>query len=73
MSKLLFEYLTEPFSLSDKPMKNYILMALVGFLAYLIAYNFVGKLCRNGSVFLCDAGSILHWMIRLVAFVIIFL
>lgn len=70
--KLLFEYTTSAFSLFDDPIKNYIVMAIIGAIALLVAYGVVGKLYRFGLIYGREAGHVLHWIIRLIVFVTIF-
>ncbi len=70
--KFLFEYLTDSFSLFSDPINNYIAMAVVGAVAYTIAYNLVGKLYRSDMIDGRGAGHFLHWIIRLVVFGVIF-
>jgi hypothetical protein len=44
MLKLAFEYLTDSCSLLENPIENYMIMAMVGVVAYVIAYDVVGVL-----------------------------
>lgn len=70
--KYAFEYLTDSFSLLNNPIDDYVAMAIIGFIAYVIAYNLVGKLYSYDWIDGRRAGHILHWIIRLVVFVVIF-
>ncbi len=70
--KILFEYLTHSFSLLDNPIDDYMAMAIVGVIAYMIAYSIVGKLYRYDIIDGRGAGRILHWIIRGIVFVIIY-
>lgn len=72
MLKLAFEYLTDSYSLLENPIDNYIIMAVLGFLAYLIAYRIVGWFYSTDIIDGRGAGHILHWMIRFVVFVAIY-
>lgn len=72
MLKLLFEYLTDSYSLLENPIDNYIIMAVVGYAAYLIAYNIVGWFYHSDIIYGRGAGSILHWIIRFFVFVVIY-
>ena len=49
-----------------------IIMAVVGFAAYLIAYNIVGWFYRTDMIDGRGAGHILHWVIRLIVFLAIY-
>lgn len=70
--KLLFNYLTNSFSLLDNPADNYVIMTIVGVIAFTVAYSVVGELYRIGFIEGRESGHVLHWLIRLVVFVIIF-
>lgn len=70
--KILFEYLTNSFSLLDNPIDDYMAMAIVGVMAYMIAYSIVGKLYRYDIIDGRGAGHIWHWIIRGIVFAIIY-
>ena len=72
MLKIAFEYLTDSYSLLENPTDNYIIMAGVGFIAYLIAYNIVGWFYGTDMITGSGAGHVLHWFIRFIVFVIIY-
>ena len=71
MFKLLFEFLTEPLGLPIEWYYEYIILAAVGFIAYIIAFRCVGSMYREGFINSRGAGSFFHWLIRLIFFVII--
>lgn len=66
MKRFIFDLITSPFSLFDNPFYNYIAMAIVGVLAFGIAFNIVGELGFRGKL-----GSITHWTIRIIVFVLL--
>lgn len=70
--KFLFEYITDSFSLLDNPFNDYYIMAIIGVIAYIIAFSLVGKLYRYDIIDGRGAGHFLHWIIRLFVFAIIF-
>lgn len=70
--KFLFEYLTDSFSLLENPLDDYVVMAIIGVIAYAIAYSLVGKLYSCDLIDGRGAGHFLHWIIRLIVFVVIF-
>lgn len=70
--KFLFTYLTDSFSLLENPIDDYVIMAVIGVIAYAIAYHLVGSLYRFDLIDGRGAGHFLHWIIRLAVFVIIF-
>ncbi len=72
MLKFMFEYLTNSFSLLENPVDNYIIMAVVLGIAYLIAYNIVGWLYHVDVIEGRSAGRVLHWVIRFIVFLILY-
>ena len=68
MKKFIFDLITSPFSLFDNPFYNYLAMALIGVIAYKVAFNVVKELGLRG-----EAGSIAHWTIRFIVFTLIWL
>lgn len=70
--KLLFNYLTNSFFILENPIYNYVIMGIIGVIAFKVAYSVVGDLYRIGIIEGCESGHVLHWLIRLVVFVIIF-
>lgn len=71
MFKLLFEFLTEPLGLPIAWYYEYVILAVVGFVAYAIAFRWVGSMYNEGFITSRGAGSFFHWLIRLIFFVII--
>lgn len=72
MLKLVFEYLTDSYSLLENPVDNYIIMTAVGFIAYVIAYNIVGWFYQTDMIDGRSIGHILHWIIRFMVFMAIY-
>lgn len=72
MLKLLFQYLTDSYALLENPVDNYIIMGIVGFIAFLVAYRIVGWFYGENLIGSSGAGSILHWIIRFIVFVAIY-
>lgn len=68
MKSFIFDLITSPLSLFENPIHNYIAMAVIGAIAFAIAFRAVGELGLRGK-----AGSITHWIIRLFVFVFIWL
>lgn len=71
MMKTLFRYFTDSFSLSENPINNYVLMAIVGFMSCIAAYLSVGKLYQIDFIDGSAAGRFLHWTIRAIVFAVI--
>lgn len=62
MYKFLFELFTDPLSLPINPLYEYIILAIIGALAFKIAWE-----VSPGGTF----GSEIHWSVRLIAFVVL--
>lgn len=71
MWKLIFEFLTEPLGLPVEWYWEYIILAIIGFVAYIIAFRCVGKMYHNDIINSRGSGSFFHWLIRLIFFAII--
>lgn len=70
--KTFFEWLTGTFNLFDNYLYNYAAIAIVGFFAFVIAWNFVGYLYKNNSITGSTVGTVIHWIIWIIAFVVFF-
>lgn len=68
---LLFDFIVDPLGLPIDWYYEYIIMAVVGLLAYELAFDKTGNLIARGIVSRGFGGSIAHWIIRLLFFVII--
>ena len=68
MKSFIFDLITSPLSLFEDPIHNYIAVAVIGAIAFAIAFRVVGELGLRG-----EAGSIAHWIIRFLVFVFIWL
>ena len=68
MKKFIFDLITASFSLFENPIYNYIAMTIIGLIAFKLAFGIVGKSELRG-----EAGSIVHWIIRFLAFVFIWI
>lgn len=71
MFKVIFEFLTEPLGLPIEWYWEYIILAAIGGIAYLIAYNTVGDMYRADFISGRTSGSFFHWLIRLFVFAVI--
>lgn len=67
----IFDRLTDPLGLPISALYEYIILLVIGFSAYAIAFKAVGGLYDGGEISSSAAGSVLHWIIRLIVFVII--
>lgn len=64
MKKLIFDFIISPLSVFENPFYNYIIITIIGLLAFYVAWNIVRNLGIRG-----EFGSLLHWAIRTIAFV----
>lgn len=71
--KPIFEWITGNYNLFDNPIYNYLIMGVIGLIAFGVAWNMVGDMYRGGIISSREAGSIFHWIIRLIVFSILFL
>ena len=70
--KPIFEIIKGEYILFDNVIYNYITLSLVGIIALKVAWDFVGKLYDYGLIMSKSSGSIIHWTIRLITFIVLF-
>jgi hypothetical protein len=70
--KPIFELITGEFALFGNVLYNYVAMGIIGIIAFVVAFGVVGKLYDDGDISGSTVGSIFHWLIRLVVFVVLF-
>lgn len=68
MFKPIFEILIDPLGLPIEWYYEYIILAVIGIIAYRIAYSEVGGMYRSGLIDGKTSGSFFHWLIRLIIF-----
>lgn len=66
MYKFLFELATDPLGLPIEWHYEYLILAVIGLLAYRLAYSKVGDLYNGGFISGRETGSFLHWLFRFV-------
>lgn len=64
--KAIFEIMTLPFSLFENPILDYVVMAIIGLIAFIVAWNLTGEIGIRGEL-----GSIIHWFIRGIVFIVL--
>ena len=69
MFKFIFDLATEPLGLPIEWYYGWIILLVIGEIAYHVAYDKVGDLYHSGSISGRSAGSFVHWIIRTVVFV----
>lgn len=70
--KPIYEFITGQYVLFEKIVYNYIAMIIIGVIAFNIAWKTVGKLYNDNYIHGGVLGSIIHWAVRLIAFLFIF-
>ncbi len=70
--KPIFEMITGEYVLFDNVIYNYITLSIVGIISLKVVWNFVGKLYDYGIIMSKSSGSIIHWTIRLITFIVLF-
>ena len=67
--KFLFERATDPLGLPINAFYEYIILAVIGAVAYGIAYSKVGDMYHGSLISGRTEGAFFHWLIRLILFV----
>ena len=67
----LFDRITNPLGLPIAWYWEWIILAVIELAAFAIAFGAVGNLYADGMISGSTAGSVLHWIIRLIVFVVI--
>ena len=67
--KFLFERATDPLGLPINAFYEFIILAVIGAVAYGIAYSKVGDMYHGSLISGRTEGSFFHWLIRLILFV----
>ncbi|MCM1008931.1 MAG: hypothetical protein NC485_13635 [Ruminococcus flavefaciens] len=71
--KFIFERLTDPLGLPIDPLYEYAILAVIGAIAYCIAYSKVGDMYHGGMIDGRTVGSLFHWLIKAFLFVVMWL
>lgn len=69
--KLIFELLTSPLGLPIPWYIEYIILIVVNTVAFELAFAAVGKLYYDNIIHGKKTGSILHWIARILAFLVL--
>ncbi|MBQ3202266.1 MAG: hypothetical protein IJB36_01330 [Clostridia bacterium] len=67
----IFDKFTNPLTLPIEPFKEWIILGFIGLLAYAASFRIVGDMYKDGSINGSFLGSLFHWGIRLLIFVLI--
>ncbi len=71
MFKFIFVLLTDPLGLPIEWYKEWLILGIIGVVAYSLAYNNVGGLYRSNIISGSIQGSFLHWIIRTIYFIVL--
>ena len=71
MFKFIFDLLTDPLGLPIEWYWEYIVLLVIGAVAYAVAYRCVGDMYSGGMIDGSTSGSFFHWLIRLILFVLL--
>lgn len=71
MVKFIFDILTDPLGLPIEWYWEYLILAVIGAVVYVVAYRCVGDMYRSGMIDGGTSSSFFHWSIRLVLFVVL--
>ena len=70
MFKVIFDLATEPLGLPIEWYYEWIILGVIGYIAYLIAYDKVRSLYHGDFISGRAAGSFFHWIIRTIYFIV---
>lgn len=71
--KFMFERFTDPLGLPINCLYEYVILAVIGAIAYAVSYNKVGDMYHYGLISGKTTGSFFHWLIRAFLFVVMWL
>ena len=70
--KPIFVFFTDNLSLFDNVLYDFLLMGIIGLVAFRVAFSSVGWFYALDIIDSREAGSFLHWVIRSIAFLVLF-
>ena len=65
----VFDKFTDPLTLPIEPLYEWIILGIIGLIAYAASFRIVGDMYDSGSINGSFLGSFFHWIIRLLIFV----
>lgn len=65
----IFDKFTDPLTLPLEPLYEWIILGVIGLIAYVASFRIVGDMYDSGSISGSFLGSLFHWIIRLLIFV----
>ena len=64
----IFDTITDPLTLPIEPLYEWLILGIIGLIAYAASFCIVGDMYDNGSINGSFLGSLFHWGIRLLIF-----
>ena len=71
--KFIFKHITNPLAININPIYEYIILIVIGTIAYTVAFRKVGQLYDSGFISGSMIGSVIHWTIRLILFILMWI
>jgi hypothetical protein len=65
----IFDKFTDPLTLPIEPLYEWIILGVIGAIAYAASFRIVGDMYDSGTISGSFLGSLFHWIIRLLIFV----
>lgn len=65
----IFDKFTDPLTLPIEPLYEWIILGIIGVIAYAASFRIVGDMYDSGTISGSFLGSLFHWIIRLLIFV----
>ena len=65
----IFDKFTDPLTLPIDPLYEWIILGIIGLVAYIASFSIVGDMYASGNISGSFLGSLFHWIIRLLIFV----
>lgn len=65
----IFDKFTDPLTLPIEPLYEWIILGVIGLIAYIASFRIVGDMYDSGSISGSFLGSLCHWIIRLLIFI----
>lgn len=65
----IFDKITDPLTLPIHPLWEWLILGVIGEIAYQFAFRKVGNLYRTGVISGRFSGSLLHWILRFLIYV----
>ena len=69
MISFIFDRLIDPLGLPLPAWQEYVLLCIIGAIAFVIAYVKTGDLYKSGHIHTRSEGSLVHWGLRLLYFI----